>query len=169
MNTKAKNAGRWHLIGHDTFAGEEYPLSEHDNEESCFEAARERIRHLEETQPTKSSGGQEEDGIQDRVYVVAPNGTRRRVRSANERKGDAIPPKPHKKPRPYVTVSQGLHGYYAVLVIWRRVEGIYEPFMTGVDLYRTELDAVPEAVAWARDERVVFKLKGFDEEGNQLS
>jgi hypothetical protein len=65
-------------MGFDTFEGAEYPLSEHDGEEDAREAARERLRMLEETQPSSVSGGQGHGGIQDRVFIIAPDGTRTR-------------------------------------------------------------------------------------------
>jgi hypothetical protein len=65
---------RWRLIGHDTLEGADYPLTEHDSEEAAQRAASERMRMLESTQPSRSSGGQ--DGIQDRVYIERPDGSR---------------------------------------------------------------------------------------------
>jgi hypothetical protein len=67
----------WRLIGHDTFDGDDYPLTDHASEEEALRAAHDRLRALEVLQPEATSGGQ--DGIQDRVYVVRPNGTRYRV------------------------------------------------------------------------------------------
>jgi len=68
----------WRLQGHDTFAREDYPLpGEYETEVEAVAAARERLEHLEMTQPSSTSGGQ--DGIQDRVYVIRPDGTRFRV------------------------------------------------------------------------------------------
>ena len=69
-------AGKWTLEGYDTFAGEWYHIGgEFDDEQSAREAARRRLEELERIQPTSSSGGQDPGGIQDRVYIVAPNGT----------------------------------------------------------------------------------------------
>lgn len=67
----------WRLIGHDTFDGDDYSLTEHGSEEEALHAAHDRLHALEILQPTYASGGQ--DGIQDRVYVVRPDGTRYRV------------------------------------------------------------------------------------------
>jgi len=70
--------GIWKLQGYDTFAREEYPLpGEYDTEEAAVAAARERLEYLERTQPSQTSGGQA--GIQDRVYVICPDGARFRV------------------------------------------------------------------------------------------
>ena len=68
----------WKLQGYDTFSDEDYPLpGEYETEEQAIAAAEERLDHLETTQPSRTSGGQ--DGIQDRVYVIRPDGTRFRV------------------------------------------------------------------------------------------
>ena len=71
---------KWRLVGWDTFEGAEYPLSEHDTEGDCLRAARDRLRELERTQPTLSSGGQ--DGIQDQVLIETPDGLRYRFRDS---------------------------------------------------------------------------------------
>ena len=75
-------SGKWKLEGYDTFEdhpGEYYPLAgEYDSEEKAKEAARARLAHLEETQPSESSGGQDDGGIQDEVYIICPDGKRYR-------------------------------------------------------------------------------------------
>jgi hypothetical protein len=70
---------KWRLVGWDTFEGADYPLSEHDDEEACVKAARDRLRILERDQPTAQSGGQ--DGIQDQVFIETPDGIRYRFRT----------------------------------------------------------------------------------------
>jgi hypothetical protein len=71
--------GKWGLMGHDTFQGGPdafYPLpGEFDTEVEAQEGARRRLAELEIEQPSSSSGGQAATGIQDRVYVVRPDGT----------------------------------------------------------------------------------------------
>lgn len=70
---------RYRLLSFDTFAGEWYELEgEYALLESAEKAARERLDHLEETQPSSSSGGQAFGGIQDRVYILHPDGRRER-------------------------------------------------------------------------------------------
>ena len=70
---------RWKLEGYDTFAEESYPLDgSYPDQQSAEDAARKRLIELERTQPTSSSGGQSEDGIQDHVFVVKPDGTKYR-------------------------------------------------------------------------------------------
>lgn len=64
------NRGKWHLIGLDTFDGEFYPISEHDTEVLCREAATKQLEEIELHQPSSSSGGS--SGIQDKVFILAP-------------------------------------------------------------------------------------------------
>jgi len=75
-------SGKWRLEGYDTFEGGEgayYSLDgEYNSEDEAKEAARARLAHLEETQPSDTSDGQDDDGIQDEVYIVSPDGMRRR-------------------------------------------------------------------------------------------
>jgi hypothetical protein len=69
---------KWKLRGHDTFANEDYPLEgDFDSENDAITAAKVRLADLEIRQPSETSGGQ--DGIQDQVYVIRPDGTRFRV------------------------------------------------------------------------------------------
>jgi len=67
----------WKLAGYDTFAGEEYPINgTWRSQEAAEKAAARLLRQLEKQQPAAQSGGQE--GIQDRVYIIRPDGTRYR-------------------------------------------------------------------------------------------
>jgi hypothetical protein len=64
----------WSVEGFDTFAGERYPVgSDFATEREAVAAASVYLAELERTQPAASSGGQ--DGVQDRVVVVRPDGT----------------------------------------------------------------------------------------------
>lgn len=68
--------GPWRLRGYDTFAGEWYPLAgEYPTETAARQAAAAELRDREEEQPTAQSGGQHPGGIQDRLFVVRPNGS----------------------------------------------------------------------------------------------
>jgi hypothetical protein len=71
---------RWHVIGYDTFAGEfyRYPQSFPD-EDIARTAAVHRLIQLEKEQPSESSGGQADEGIQDRVFILGPGGEFYRV------------------------------------------------------------------------------------------
>jgi len=82
-HTAALTTGKWKLQGYDTFEGGDayYPLDgEYGSEVEAKEAARARLVELEKSQPRASSGGQH-GGIQDQVYIVSPNGKRRRFLS----------------------------------------------------------------------------------------
>ncbi len=71
--------GQWVLQGWDTFAGHSYAIpGRYRTREAAVRAARRELVRLEKQQPTASSGGQ--DGIQDKVYVIGPNGESERVR-----------------------------------------------------------------------------------------
>ncbi len=64
----------WRLRGYDAFAGEWYSLSGlFFSERAARRAAHKRLKALERLQPSTTSGGQ--DGIQDQVYIVRPDGT----------------------------------------------------------------------------------------------
>ena len=70
--------GDWALEGWDTFAGHSYPLpGRYRTRDAAVRAAHRELAGLEKWQPSDISGGQ--DGIQDQVYVVAPDGRRERV------------------------------------------------------------------------------------------
>ena len=73
-----KNGTKWGLQGYDTFEEESYHLDgTYDDEASAKIAGFDRLKYLEESQPTSTSGGQK--GIQDRVYIVRPDGTNYRL------------------------------------------------------------------------------------------
>lgn len=67
------------LMGLDTFSSEWYSLGSFATEEKARTAGLVKLRELEESQPSSSSGGQAEMGIQDRVFILRPDGTRHRV------------------------------------------------------------------------------------------
>ena len=70
---------KWKLEALDTFSDERYPLDgEFDSQQDVEAAADGHLKELEETQPTASSGGRAEDGIQDRIFIVHPDGTKYR-------------------------------------------------------------------------------------------
>jgi len=70
----------WRLEGYDTFEGEFYPLDgSYETKELAIAAAKDRLKALEKSQPSASSGGQGFGGIQDRVFVVGPDGKRVRI------------------------------------------------------------------------------------------
>ena len=76
---------KWALLGYDTFSDEFYHIEgSYDTSEQALKAARDRLKELEELQPTEESGGQSENGIQDHVFVVSPEGLRIRVLEERE-------------------------------------------------------------------------------------
>jgi hypothetical protein len=59
--------------------------------------------------------------------------------------------------KPYVTITRGMRGYFAVLLSWNHeYGGFYEPFNTGVGSYKTAAQAEPEAKDWAIAEEVEY-------------
>ena len=70
---------KWKLEGRDGFDpdAENYSLDgEYDTREEAEIGALKRLKELERSQPGVESGGQHEDGIQDHVYLVSPDGGR---------------------------------------------------------------------------------------------
>lgn len=73
---------KWRLMGFDTFSSEWYEYREagvpieYATKEEAEAAAKQRLAALERSQPTATSGGQGFFGIQDKVFIVAPDGTR---------------------------------------------------------------------------------------------
>jgi len=82
------------LAGYDTFSSEWYPFGEYmrdngttidgmkpsyETHDEALADARQRLADLEKTQPASSSGGQGFSGIQDRVYIVHPDGHKERI------------------------------------------------------------------------------------------
>jgi hypothetical protein len=64
----------WKIEGYDTFSRESYALEgEYESQAAAESAALNRLKELEVRQPTAMSGGQ--SGIQDRVYIIRPDGT----------------------------------------------------------------------------------------------
>lgn len=65
---------------------------------------------------------------------------------------------------PYVTITHGMRGFFAVLMTWSddgdgSSEGFYEPFNTGFESYKTYEDAIPEARSWAFAEECELRVK----------
>lgn len=69
----------WRLEGYDTFDGTSYRIEGvYFGEPDIKRAAQERLALLESTQPSEHSGGQDQDGIQDQVFIIRPDGTKYR-------------------------------------------------------------------------------------------
>jgi hypothetical protein len=72
-------SGIWKLKGYDTFSKDYYALEgEFATQTQAIVAAQSILAELELEQPSESSGGQ--DGIQDQVFVIRPDGSMLRVR-----------------------------------------------------------------------------------------
>ena len=73
----------WKVYGFDAFEGGPdawYELGSYSTYEKALDHAKKKRDELEKTQPSASSGGSGFGGIQDRVYVIHPNGRREQVR-----------------------------------------------------------------------------------------
>lgn len=59
----------------------------------------------------------------------------------------------------FISVTQGLSGYFAVLMMWTtQDDGCgYEPWNTGIGRYATREEAVREAREWAEAEGLEYK------------
>lgn len=58
---------------------------------------------------------------------------------------------------PHITITNGLRGYFVVLVHWCSDHGgFWEPLQSGIGSYETAKEAEPEAKAWAKDEGVAY-------------
>ena len=57
--------------------------------------------------------------------------------------------------QPYVTITHGMRGYFAVLVSWNP-EGFWEPEQSGIGSYEWPEQAEPEAKDWANAEEIKF-------------
>ncbi len=90
------NENKWKIEGYDTFANEPYPIpGEYNSQGEAHAAASAMAANIEASQPSSSSGGQAAEGIQDRIYIVRPDGEKYRylgnlddVDSDNEVGGD---------------------------------------------------------------------------------
>lgn len=59
---------------------------------------------------------------------------------------------------PYITISQGMAGWFAVMLAWNPdMGGFYEPWETGVGRYDTPESAAHEGVEWAEAEGVEYR------------
>ncbi len=64
--------------------------------------------------------------------------------------------------KPYVTISKGGAGYFAVILEWIDNHGGYwDVFVTGDGRYATEEEAIPEAMEMAECEGLRFIGKGL--------
>ena len=75
-------ANIWRLMCLDTFSGKFYDVfdNEYPDEQSALRRAYEELAKIESLQPSEETGGQDDDdAIQDQVYIVRPGYTFYRV------------------------------------------------------------------------------------------
>lgn len=65
------------------------------------------------------------------------------------------------KPLPFISVTQGMSGFFAVMYWFNDQEpgmpGFWEPYDTGFGRYATYDEAAAEAKVWAESEDLQFK------------
>ena len=60
---------------------------------------------------------------------------------------------------PYITVTEGMSGHFAVLVAWNpELGGFWEPYQTGIGRYRERSEAIAEGRDWAELEGLQFEV-----------
>lgn len=57
----------------------------------------------------------------------------------------------------YITVNNGMAGYYAVYMAYNREFGAHEPWQTGIGRHKTRAKAEVEARLWAEAEDVEYQ------------
>lgn len=71
--------------------------------------------------------------------------------------GTPVPRPRAEKRAPYITVTHGMSGYFAVMLWWNTdMGGFYEPWDTGIGRYPTEAEAEAEAEQWADEEELLY-------------
>ncbi|MDO8429457.1 MAG: hypothetical protein Q7S88_02410 [Candidatus Daviesbacteria bacterium] len=64
----------WNIVGYDTFEESYYRVpGSYLDERSTRLAAKLRLDLLNQTQPPDQTGGQNDEGIQDRIFIQRPN------------------------------------------------------------------------------------------------
>lgn len=62
------------------------------------------------------------------------------------------------KPKPFVTTTQGMRGWFAVLIHWNDdAGGFWEPLQTGIGSYASIDGAIREGQDWAAAEDIEFR------------
>jgi hypothetical protein len=58
---------------------------------------------------------------------------------------------------PYITVTEGMSGHFAVMLSWNPdMGGFWEPYQTGIGRYREREEAAAEAREWAEADGLKF-------------
>ena len=62
---------------------------------------------------------------------------------------------------PYITVTPGMSGHFAVMVWWNpELGGFEEPYVTGIGRYKSSAGAIREAKTWAKGEGIDYRYAG---------
>lgn len=68
---------------------------------------------------------------------------------------------------PYISVTSGMSGYFAVMIWWNpEMGGFEEPWDTGILRTRRSDMVVQEAKQWAKEEDIDFRYAGEVVKGN---
>lgn len=59
--------------------------------------------------------------------------------------------------KPYITVTNGISGHYAILVVWDDELQGWDIEQTGLGRYPTVEEATAEGLSWAESEQLEFK------------
>lgn len=60
--------------------------------------------------------------------------------------------------RPFVTITEGMRGFFAVLMCWNQEHGgFWEPWNSSDASFETYDEAIPDAKCWAEAENIEFK------------
>jgi hypothetical protein len=62
---------------------------------------------------------------------------------------------------PHITVTQGLSGWFAVMVV--KIDGFPEPYCSGMGRYVLQAKAIEEGQQWAKAEELQFVMPEIDE------
>lgn len=75
--------------------------------------------------------------------------------------GTPVPKAKDAEHAPYITVTHGMSGYFAVMLWWNPdMDGFYEPWDTGMGRYSTSAEAEQEAMEWAEEEDLRYVAPG---------
>lgn len=81
----------WRLQGYDAYDGGFYSLpGQFTSELDAQKAALSKLKEIEGTQPTEDTDGQNDEGIQDRVFILRPDGTQYRFLPVTEEQQEKL-------------------------------------------------------------------------------
>jgi hypothetical protein len=59
--------------------------------------------------------------------------------------------------KPFITVTHGMSGWFAVLMAWYKEDAMWDVVTTGIGRYENKVDAEEEGKEWAKAEELEFK------------